>query len=487
MSDSNHSLEQDSGGPTTRASDTIMHRLAHVTNCAELIVEAGAINGNADAVILPDDRITYVELLAGARRWAHDLIALGVGKGEHVGILLPNSNNYMQALFGVMLVGAAPVPINVRYRGQEIAALAADARLTTIILTNEEGQFVNFTDRINEAFQGLAKAENPFRLSLAETPHLRHIIVAEGDAPKGFIRRDDVADIAVGADEIDRRWRSLAPEDTALILYTSGSTSRPKGCLLSHRALLNQGRLMAGRYKMTARDRIWAPLPMFHVGGISPMIAIALAGGAFLSMPRMEPGPSLAMMANERATISYVLFQTIIADLLQHPDFGKYDFSAVRLMISNPSMQPPWICDLLAERLPGAIQIGTFGMTETVGAACTHSPDDAADDRLHRLGRPLPGVEVRIVDESGEDVATGAIGQVLLRGPSLFSGYYNDAEKTASAMLGGWFHTGDRGSLSAGGSIMFHGRCKDVLKVGGENVGALEVETVIGMHPVTAT
>jgi fatty-acyl-CoA synthase/long-chain acyl-CoA synthetase len=152
-------------------------------------------------------------------------------------------------------------------------------------------------------------------------------------------------------------------------------------------------------------------------------------------------------------------------------------------MVSNFSLQPPWIRELLADRLPQAVQIGTFGLTESVASACTHSPDDAPDDRLSRLGRPLPGIKVRVIDEGGRDVAPGVIGEVLLRGPTLCSGYYKDPERTAAALRDGWLHTGDRGSLDARGSVMFHGRLKDVLKVGGENVGALEIESVVGKHP----
>jgi fatty-acyl-CoA synthase/long-chain acyl-CoA synthetase len=200
-------------------------------------------------------------------------------------------------------------------------------------------------------------------------------------------------------------------------------------------------------------------------------------------MRRFEPGPALALLTEERATIAYVLFQTIIADLLQHPDFATCDLRSVRLMVSNPALQPAWIRDRLCNELPGAVQIGTYGLTETVGAACTHSATDGAADRMQRLGRPLPGVEVRVIDEDGRDLPAGTTGEVLLRGPTICSGYYKDPQQTAAALPGGWLRTGDRGSLDARGSMLFHGRLKDVLKVGGENVGALEVESVVGSHP----
>ena len=312
------------------------------------------------------------------------MIALGVLQGEHVGILLPNGTQFMQVLFGAMLAGAVPVPINARYRGPEIAAMLADADLVTVVTTNDVDHHPSLIDRLHEALPELCSPGAPERLSpggrlsLAQAPTLRNISAAGGPPSAGILRRDAVAASAAGIanDEMETRRRSVRPENTALILYTSGSTARPKGCLLSHAAIVMQGRLLAGRYQMTARDRIWSPLPMFHVGGISPLMAIASVGGAYLSMRRIEAGAGLAMMASERATISFALFQTIIADLLQHPSFPEHDLSAIRLMVSNFSLQPPWIRELLAERLPQAVQIGTFGLTESVASACTHLPDD---------------------------------------------------------------------------------------------------------------
>ena len=450
---------------------------------ADFIRQTAASYPDADAVVLSGTRVSYAQLLAGATRWARRLVALGVQPGEHVGLLLPNSTEFMQVLFGVSLAGAVSVPMNSRYRGQEIAATVEDADLVAILTTSEAEAHPSFTERLREAFPDLSTQADPNHLVLAAAPRLRNIVVLGETAEPGLLGADAIASPPAIDAILEARRIGVKPTDTGIILYTSGSTSRPKGCLLSHGALLAQGRLMAERYGMTGSDRIWSPVPMFHVGGISPFIAIASVGGAFLSMPRIDPGAGLALMADERATISYVLFQTIITDLLQHPEFERFDLRAVRLVISNLALQPTWIAELLAKRMPRAIQIGTYGMTETVGAACTHSPQDDAQDRLGRLGRPLPGVAVRIVDADGNDRPPGEVGEVLLRGPTSCHGYYRDAEKTSTSFLDGWLRTGDRGSLDARGSIMFHGRLKDVLKVGGENVGALEVEAVVGNHP----
>lgn len=451
---------------------------------ASFILKAAGTHPSSDALVLPGERLTYAGLVAGASRWARTLISVGVLKGEHVGILLPNGTDFMQVLFGVALAGAVPVPLHVRYRGQELAATVADADLVTIV-TGETDPQLSLIGRLREAFPDLPSSPDPQALTLVGAPRLRNIVLAQGPACPGFLRRERAAITAeaLPVAAIEERWRSVRADDTALILYTSGSTSRPKGCLLSHSAILAQGRLMAARYAMSAHDRFWSPMPMFHVGGISPFVASASVGGTLLSMSRFEPGPGLAMLEAERATIAYALFQTIISDLLQHPDFAKRDLSSLRLMVSNLALQPAWIRDLLVSGVPGAVQIGTFGLTETVGAACTHSPDDDAADRLQRLGRPLPGIEVRVIGEDGRDVPPGTIGEVLLRGPTLCSGYYKDPEKTAATLRDGWLRTGDRGSLDARASILFHGRLKDVLKVGGENVGALEIESVVGSHP----
>jgi len=457
---------------------------ARAVTLASFILRAAAEHPDADAVVLAGERLTYEELARGASQWACTLVRVGVRSGEHVGILLPNGTEFMQVLFGIALAGAVAVPLNARYRGQELAATVADADLV-VIVTSETDPQLSLADRLREAFPDLSSTADPAMLAVNAAPCLRSIVLSEGSAGPGFLRRDSVAAAAAAlpAAAIAERWQCVRPGDTALILYTSGSTSRPKGCMLSHSAVLTQGRLMAARYGMSARDRIWSPVPMFHVGGISPFIAIASAGGALLSMRRFEAGPALAMLAQERATIAYVLFQTIIADLLQHADFAKSDLTSLRLMVSNPALQPAWIRDRLLSDIPGAVHIGTFGLTETVGAACTHSPNDDAPDRLQRLGQALPGVEIRVIGEDGCDLPAGASGEILLRGPTACSGYYKDPLKTAAAMPDGWLRTGDRGSLDARGSIQFHGRLKDVLKVGGENVGALEVEAVVGSHP----
>jgi len=215
-----------------------------------------------------------------------------------------------------------------------------------------------------------------------------------------------------------------------------------------------------------------------------PMLAIFDVGGAYLTMPFFDAGKALRMLTEERATATYPCFVTIMSDIIYHPDFPKADLSRIRLMNSNFAVQPAGIRDAMLKAMPDAIQVGTFGMTETAGTVTTSMLTDPLGERVGRLGKPLPGLEVRIVDhDTGLNVSPGARGEVLVRGYSTLEGYYKDAEKTAAAIdADGWFHTGDVGSIDAAGTIMFHGRTKDMLKVGGENVAAAEIEASLQRH-----
>jgi acyl-CoA synthetase (AMP-forming)/AMP-acid ligase II len=215
------------------------------------------------------------------------------------------------------------------------------------------------------------------------------------------------------------------------------------------------------------------------------MVSIFDVGGAYLTMSYFEAGAALEMLEKEKATATYPCFVTIMSDLIHHENFENTDLGRVRLMNSNFAVQPPGIAEAMQKAMPNTIQVGTFGMTETAGTVCTSELDASLEARTTRLGTPLPGLEVRIVDaETGRDQGVDERGEILVRGYSLFSGYYKDPEKTARALdADGWYHTGDIGSLDKDGQIMFFGRTKDMLKVGGENVAAAEIEAHIAKHP----
>jgi fatty-acyl-CoA synthase len=190
------------------------------------------------------------------------------------------------------------------------------------------------------------------------------------------------------------------------------------------------------------------------------------------------------MLGREGATIAYPSFVTIMQDLISHPSFASSDLSRLRVMNSNFAVQPDWIRDAVCAAVPHTVQVSTYGLTEAAGTVTTSRLGDPWSLRTGRCGAPLDDWQVRIVDlETEEECALGERGEIVIRGPGMLSGYYNAPEKTAEVMRDGWFHTGDIGSFDETGHIMFHGRTKDMLKVGGENVAAAEIESMLQSHP----
>jgi fatty-acyl-CoA synthase len=451
-----------------------------------LLRSAAAAHGDRDALIFPDQRLTYTALEARARLWAKALIAMGVKPGQNVGILLTTRPEFVELLFGVTMAGAVAVPVNARYQAHELAFLVHDADLVALFTTGRVADSLDFGERLLAALPSLEDARDRRDLALAEAPLLRSIVCLDGACSSNLISGAEA--IAFGQsiedDELDTRLDAVDPGDIAFILYTSGTTANPKGALISHRAQISNSRALGVRYEVTAEDKVWSPLPIFHIAGILPMTMILDLGGAYITVSYFDAGVALELMGREGATIAYPSFVTIMQDLISHPTFGSTDLSKLRVMNSNFGVQPAWIRDAVCAAMPHTIQVGTYGLTEGSGTVTTSRLSDDWALRTGRCGVPLDGWEVRILDpESGEEVPLGERGEIVIRGAGMLSGYYNAPAKTAEAIRNGWFHTGDIGSFDESGHIMFNGRTKDMLKVGGENVAAAEIEAMLQSHP----
>lgn len=460
----------------------------NVTTIGDLLLNAADRYPERDALVFPGFRLTYAELAARAIERARGLQALGVKPREHVGLLLPTCPEFVEYFFAIALCGAVAVPINARYRAHELGYVVENGDLVTIVTTAQIADQVNFVMRLDGALPGMTAQRNPLRLKLDAAPKLRNIVLLGKSAPHAFVAEKEFHKLSKTVDEesVHRARLGTRVRDVGLMLYTSGTTANPKGCLLTHEAMVrNSIALGRYRYQLRSDDRFWSPLPMFHIAAILPMIATFDVGGAYLTMHHFDAGQALAMLDGERATATYPCFVTIMSDLIYHADFKKTDLSRVKLMNSNFAVQPPGIKEAMLAAMPNAIQVGTFGMTETAGTVTTSQLTDTLAARTTRLGKPLPGLEVRIVDpDTGLEAEAGKRGEVWVRGYSTLEGYYKDAEKTAAAIdADGWYHTGDIGSLDAEGTMMFHGRIKDMLKVGGENVAAAEIEACLQRHP----
>ncbi|SLJ99805.1 class I adenylate-forming enzyme family protein [Novosphingobium mathurense] len=443
-------------------------------------------HSKSDAIVFPDRRLSYAELNRAARDWARALVAMGVKPGEHVGILLPTCVDFITAFYGITMAGAVAVPVNARYQASELGYVVDNADLVTVITTGKVAENLDFGCRLQAAMPSLVEQKDPWHLSLAEAPRLRNVVCLDDNCASYLVPAKAAlgAGEAVAEREIDARIDAVQPGDTSMILYTSGTTANPKGAMISHRAQVANSRNLGVRYECTSQDKVWSPLPIFHIAGILPMTMILDLGGAYMTIPHFDAGVGLEMLGREGATIAYPSFVTIMQGLITHPSFERTDLSRLRVMNSNFAVQPEWIKLAVAEAMPHTIQVGTYGLTEAAGTVSTSRLSDSYEVRTGRCGVPLDEWKVRIVDpETGVDCGPDERGEIVLGGPNVLKGYYNAPEKTAEAIRDGWFHTGDIGSIDADGNVMFHGRLKDMLKVGGENVAAAEIEAMLQTHP----
>lgn len=455
-----------------------------ITTIGDLLLRTASVYPEKDGIVFPGRRLTFAELERNAMDRARGLRALGVEPGDHVGMLLPSCIEAVETLFAIALLGAVSVPINARYRSAELGFVVENADLSAIVTQGKVAEGLDFIARLNEAFPSLADQPADAALDLAEAPLLKRVILTGNDTAPGFTS-DAAFRAAVGTvtdADIHVIRNRVRVSDTALMLYTSGTTSHPKGCMIAHESLIRTGQAMAKRYDMTEADVFWSPLPMYHIGAMFPLCAAYSVGSIYLSMQYFDAGVALEMIETEKATVTYPSFGTFIGDMIYHDDFEKRDLSSIRIMNSNMAMQPASFAKAIQEKIPNAIQVGTFGMTETSGTVTTSFPTDSYEERTRRLGKPFDGLEVQIVHPETGPCDTDEIGEICVRGFSIFTEYYKDPEKTADAKRDGWFHTGDLGAFDAAGSLMFHGRLKDMLKVGGENVAAQEIEAMVTGH-----
>ena len=482
-----HSASTVAAAPPTAGEDLAGLRIS-VTTIGDLLLSAADRYPDTPALIFPDTQYTYRELAVRAIRRARSLQALGVRPRDHVGILMHTCPQFVEIFFAAALCGAVIVPINARYRPGELAYVIENGDIATLVTSDAIAEQVSFVERLSGALPDLESQTDVRALSLSRTPKLRNVILMGSSKVPGFVPERDFEAAAESVPERNVHMTRLGVRvrDVGLMLYTSGTTANPKGCLISHEAQVrNSIALGRHRYQLTHEDRLWSPLPMFHIAAVLPMLAIFDVGGTYLTMSYFDAGVALEMLERHEVTATYPSFVTIMQGLIYHPNFARTNLKRVKLMNSNLAVQPPAVAESIMRAMPQALQVGSFGMTEAAGTVCTGSPDEPESLRITRLGKPLPGLELRIINpESGHDVQTGLRGEVLVRGYSVLEGYYKDPEKTAQAIdRDGWFHTGDIGSLDEHGTIMFHGRFKDMLKVGGENVAAAEIEALLGRHP----
>jgi len=427
------------------------------TTVDDLLARAAEVYGDRVAIVDGEHRYTYAQVRADAQAFARGLNALGLTPGDRVAIWLPNCVEWVVAFFGAAIAGAVVVPLNTGLVGAEVAYQIRQSGAAVVIAAS------SFRSRnlVEEA------------LSAAGPDSTATIVAVGKSASPGATPWTEVAN----SDGPDPDYTS-ARNDPVVMLYTSGTTGSPKGAVHTHRFL---GSLLsaADRMELSQDDCVVLYLPLFHVYALMAGLILMTSAGARLVLMAQFDGPkSLAMMEAEKASIVYGVPTTYI-DQLRDLSIADYDLSTIRLSIT------PFARDL-AERVRAHFGFcaNSFGMTETASMAFLPSMQDPADIAMDTVGRPLDGMEARIVDtDLGTPVGNGEAGLLQLRGPQIMSHYHDKPDETNKAFAeDGWFRTGDVARLDRAGNLTFVGRSGDHFKVGGEFVDPVDVETALQSH-----
>lgn len=437
--------------------------------------------GGNEAIVTPDERITYADLRERVRTFARGLIDLGVRKGDRVGVLVSNRPEWFVATYAIERVGATMVGMNTWYTQGELEYVLRRADVSTLVTV--DGFLGNdYLGLLAEIDPGITETEDG-RANSATLPVLQRVVVV-GDAPSWTVPWADVVSRAdaVSPERLDAATSEVGPSDDAYVLFSSGTTGRPKPIVLRHDGLATNPRSIGSRLGITHEDRFWLALPMFFSFAACNESVTALSHGATIVLQRQfDPEVAVARITEEECTVVYGMgnmfkrMEGVDADL-------RAAFESVRVgLVVGPVA--------LRERLEDEHGIdrvlSCYGLTE-VSAICaiTHH-EDSREKRMHTEGHPLANVDIRIKDpETGMEVPPGEEGEICLRSRTMFREYLKMPEKTREAFdADGHFRTGDIGRLDYDGRVVFEGRIKDMIKTGGINVSPLEVQNVLNQHP----
>ncbi|SIQ93660.1 MULTISPECIES: AMP-binding protein [Acidiphilium] len=422
-------------------------------------------------------RLDYAAFDAQVDACAAGLIALGLERGDRVGIFSPNNVAWAVLQFASAKAGLILVTVNPAYRVSELEFALNAVQCKALVLARrfKSSDYVAMLESIP-----------PARLA-----HLRwRIVIGDGPAPAGMMRFDDVAAGATDAARttLARLRLDLQFDDPINIQFTSGTTGAPKGATLSHNNVLNNGFFVGEGIGLRAGDRICIPVPLYHCFGMVMGNLAAVTHGAAMIYPGegFDPRATLAAVSDERCTHLYGVPTMFIAEL-EHPAFGEFDLSSLRGGIMAGTSCPIEVMRRVMERMHMPEITICYGMTETSPVSFQSAVDDTAERRVATVGRIHPHLEVKIIDPEGRIVPVGERGEICTRGYSVMLGYWDQAEKTREVIdQAGWMHTGDLGVIDAEGYCTIVGRSKDIVIRGGENIYPREVEEFLFRHPKVA-
>jgi len=428
----------------------------------EILEREARTNASRIAVISGDRRLTYSQLAGRVEDLAAALVAL-VPHGARVAVLADNCIEYLEAYYAVPKAGMVMTVLNQRLHPSELASIIDDVSPTVVL--------------------GQSKYVEPLRELRRELTSVQHWVGIDAGGEEAFARFTTVRS---GHSARIVEFPVVDPEGTAWIIYTSGTTGHPKGAMLSHEALTQT--IQSTVYELGLRDgdSFLFPLPMCHIGGYL-LLAIHLVGGTVLLQPRFTPNEWLETVESERPTTS-VLAPTMISMILSSSELATRDISSLKWILYGASSIPGTVLAEAIARFGTDLQQG-YGGTEMGGFICTldspshHLAVTTSPDLLTSAGRPMHFIDVRVVDPDLHDVTVGQIGEVVVRGKQVMSGYWRNDDATKEVFRGGWLHTGDLARLDQAGHVHIVDRMNDMIVTGAENVYPREVEDVLHRHP----
>jgi fatty-acyl-CoA synthase len=443
-------------------------------------------------------RWTWRQLRDEADRLAGGLLRLGLAQGDRVGIWAPNRPEWVLAQYATARLGIILVNINPAYRLAELeyALNKVGCRAVITAPAFKTSQYLQMLQTLAPEMAAMPAGE-PQRLMAARLPRLE-LVIRMGDTPTapaeagrtpGTLHFADVlamGDMAAVA-EARAIGVTLGCHEPINIQFTSGTTGNPKGATLTHHNIVNNARYVAMGMKLTERDKLAIPVPLYHCFGMVMSSLSCTVTGATMVYPGegFDPGATLAAVHEERCTALHGVPTMFIAEL-GHPDFARFDLSCLRTGIMAGSPCPIEVMKQVNQQMHMTEVTIAYGMTETSPVSFQSSTDDPLDKRVSTVGRIQPHLEVKIVDAEGRPVPPGEKGELCTKGYSVMLGYWDDEARTADAIRDGWMHTGDLATIDAEGYCNIVGRVKDMLIRGGENVYPREIEEFLFRHPKVA-
>jgi acyl-CoA synthetase (AMP-forming)/AMP-acid ligase II len=462
----------------------------------QLVRGAAERFGERSAIEDGDVRLTFAELAEAAQRAARAFCAAGIKPGDRIAIWAPNLHEWILAAIGLQAVGGVLVPLNTRLKGGEAGYILAKSGARMLLTV---GEFLgnHYVELLRSAMDG-AGAERP----IAELAKLERIVIFRGKPPsdpllakegegggRGVIAWSEFIALSdsVPADEAQRRLAAVTPDDLADILFTSGTTGKPKGVMTTHHQNLRAFEAWSAIVGLRAGDRYLIVNPFFHGFGYKAgWLSAIMRGCTILPHQVFDVAAVLERIAKERVSVlpgPPTLYQSILA----HPERAKYDLSSLRLVVTGAAVIPVELIHRLRRELNIETIITGYGLTETSGVVTMCRSEDDPETIANTSGRAIPDVEVRCVDKAGAEVPRGQPGEVVVRGYNVMKGYFDDPAATAETIdANGWLHTGDVGVMDERGYLRITDRIKDMFIMGGFNCYPAEIENIMLMHEAIA-